>query len=135
MLASRGRGVIIEDMAEQPQVDLGMRALGMMQALMAGFAEGESLSGPERGIVDQRTAADAILLAAATVDEWLQEGLLPPGKSTYVMTMLMVVREHILSLPEPPGDEALLRADLSETVEMIRQVRQGYSGGESLQAS
>ena len=37
------------------------------------------------------------------------------------MSMLMVIREYISALPDPPGDEALLRSDLNELKTAIRE--------------
>ena len=103
--------------------DLGGRALGMMQMLMASYAAGRSAIGPERGIVKREDAMDAIVQIAATVDEWLQGGLVPEERSLNVMLMLMVIRDLVAPLPDVEQEELLLRRDLQEAVDALRETR------------
>jgi hypothetical protein len=103
--------------------DLGGRALGMMQMLMASYATSQPLIGPERGIVDRNDAMDAIVQVAAAVDEWLQSGLVPEDRALHVMLMLMVIRDFVAPLPDTEGSELLLRRDLEEAIGALRATR------------
>lgn len=104
-------------------VGLGRRALGMMQVLAGAYANGESPEGTARGIVDRRTAIDALMQLFAVIDEPLQDGRIPENRGLHGMSMLMLVREYVLALPEPPGDEPLLRQDLQELVDALATAR------------
>jgi hypothetical protein len=98
----------------------------MMQKLMADRANShESEVGPDRGVVTQQDAADAILWAAIAIDSWGQQGSIPAASFKFVMQMLMAIREYVLPLP-PTGSESsddLLVRDLKETVDAIRKGR------------
>jgi hypothetical protein len=107
---------------EQPPVNA--RAVGMLQALAGAYGNDlDHPTGTERGIVDQRAALDAVMQLFAAIDGPLQAGTLDVELGLHAMAMLMVVREHILPLPAPPGAEALLASDLRELVDALRRAR------------
>jgi len=99
--------------------DLAGRALAMMRWLAPGDAMGRPLTGDIHGIVDQSTAAKALSQLFAVVDESVRDGLLPQDRGEHAVLMLMVVREHLISIPDPPGDERLFREDLQRLVEAL----------------
>lgn len=104
--------------------DIPTRALGMMQHLAGAFANGEHPTGPERGIVDRDAALDAVMQLFAAIDEPLQAGTLDLNRGLHAMSMLMMVREYIAPLPDPPGDEALFHQDLTKLVGALRTARE-----------
>jgi hypothetical protein len=107
--------------------DLPMRALGMMQMLASAYAAGETPWGPNRGIVDRATAVDAIMDLFAALDEPLQTGEpMPQDRLLHSMSMLMLVREYVLPLPSPEGEEELLRADLTDVRDALRKARDEF---------
>jgi hypothetical protein len=95
----------------------------MMQMVMASYAAGRLVIGPKRGIVEREDAMDAIVQIAATVDEWLQSGLVPEERALNAMLMLMVIRDLVAPLPDIGEDELLLRRDLQEAVDALRITR------------
>src|SRR4051794_19507019 len=102
--------------------ETGLRGLGMMQALASAYAHGGHPSGPQRGIVDKAAALDAVMQVFAVIDEPLQAGEADQGRSLHAMSMLMLIREYIEPLPNPPGDEQLLAGDLRDlAAEMASQ--------------
>ncbi len=94
----------------------------MMQMLASEYTQGVLPEGPARGIIDRRTAMDAVMRLFAVIDQPLQEGLISEAHGLHGMSMLMVVREYVASLPDPPGEEQLLRSDLE-------QLKQGIAEG------
>jgi hypothetical protein len=90
-----------------------------MRRLAPGDARGTPPAGEVHGIVDQTTAVKALAQLFAVVDEALQEGLLPQDRGEHAMLMLMLVREHLLSIPDPSGDERLFREDLQRLVDAL----------------
>jgi len=91
----------------------------MMQRLAPGDAVGAPLAGEIHGIVDQTTAVKAIAQLFAIVDEAVRAGVIPVDRGKNAMLMLMVVREHVLSIPDPRGDERLFRQDLQRIVDAL----------------
>lgn len=59
----------------------------------------------------------------AVVDERLQEGSFRQDRGLHAMSMLMVIREYIESLPDPEGDERLLRDDLVTLTDALKDAR------------
>jgi len=83
--------------------------------------------GPERGIVGRDTAADAIMDLFAIIDESLQTGVTPgQTRLLHAMADLMVIREAIVALPSPEGDEELLRSDLERIRDALRDSRKRF---------
>jgi hypothetical protein len=102
--------------------DLGERALGMMQMLAAYYSRGEDLErGPDRALVDEEVALDAVMQLFAVVDQHLQAGRIPKDNGLHAIQMLMIVREFIRPIPGPPGDEELFEADLAGLAEELRR--------------
>jgi hypothetical protein len=99
--------------------EISERALELMQALAAAYAEGDVPEGPSRGIVGRRTAMDAVMQIYAILEEQLVGEQIPDDVGLHAMAMLMLIREYVLALPDPPGDEALLRSDLTELTRML----------------
>ena len=99
--------------------DSASRALSMMQVLAPGDAAGTPLAGEIHGIVDQTSAVKALAQVFAVVDQALQAGGIPEDRGKHAMLMLMVLREHVLSIPDPPGDERLFRQDLQAAVDAL----------------
>lgn len=109
--------------------DTGLRALGMMQALAGSLAQGEPAPvGPDRGIVSKQVALDAVMHIFTATDDALQSGVIDEGRGLYVMEMLMLLREYIEPLPDPPGDEVLLREDLTFLAEAVSEARRQELG-------
>jgi hypothetical protein len=99
--------------------DPASRALAMMQVLAPGDAAGTPLAGENHGIVDQMSAVKALAQIFAVVDHALRAGSIPEDRGKHAMLMLMVLREHVLSIPDPPGDERLFRQDLQAVVDAL----------------
>jgi hypothetical protein len=109
--------------------NLGTRALGMMQFLMAQWANRvEPQSVEPRGVVQADDVAHAVLQIAAAVDEWLQSDVVPVDRALHVMTMLMIVRDYAMPLPRggPEGEPDPVTADLEELVTLLRQIHERY---------
>jgi hypothetical protein len=100
--------------------DPASRAHGMMQVLASGDATGAPLSGEIHGIVDQTSALKALAHVFAVVDEAMLAGRITEARGKNAMLMLMAVREHVLSIPEPSGDERLFLQDLQSAVDALR---------------
>ena len=105
--------------------EIGERALELMQALAAAYAEGDVPEGPSRGIVGRRTAMDATMQIYAILEEQLVAERIEAEVGLHVMAMLMLLREYVLSLPDPPGDEALLTSDLKDLTRMLDEAWEG----------
>ena len=99
--------------------EISVRALGMMQALAEAYADGGVPDGPQRGIVGRRTAMDAVMQLFAVIDEEIEAERMPEESALHAMAMLMLLREYVLPLPDPPGDEQLLSEDLSTLAQML----------------
>jgi hypothetical protein len=99
--------------------DSAGRALAMMQFLAPGDAAGTPLTGDIHGIVDQTSAVKALAQVFAVVDHALQAGSIPADRGKHAMLMLMLLREHVLSIPDPPGDELRFRRDLQDAVDAL----------------
>lgn len=99
--------------------EISDRALEMMQSLAAAYAEGDVPEGPQRGIVGRRTAMDAVMQIFAVLHEQLQDEHISDEVGLHAMSMLMLIREYLLSLPDPPGDGAQLREDLKSLTQML----------------
>jgi hypothetical protein len=98
----------------------------MMQMLAAAYAEGETPWGPEREIVTRETAADAVVDVFATLHAFLDGEEVPPERLLATFTALMVVREYIVPLPSPEGDEELLQSDLHGYQHDLRNARDDF---------
>ena len=99
--------------------EISERALELMQALAAAYADGDVPEGPSRGIVGRRTAMDAVMQIYAVLDELLDAERVEDEVGLHAMAMLMLIHEYVLPLPDPPGDEALLRSDLTDLTRML----------------
>ena len=99
--------------------EISERALELMQALAEAYADGDVPEGPSRGIVGRRTAMDAVMQVYAILEEQLADERVPDEVGLHGMAMLMLIREYVFPLPDPPGDEALLRSDLADLTRML----------------
>jgi hypothetical protein len=99
--------------------EIAERALELMQALAAAYADGNVPEGPSRGIVGRRTAMDAVMQIYAVLEEQLVDESVPDDVGLHGMAMLMLIREYVLPLPDPPGEEARLKSDLSDLTRML----------------
>jgi hypothetical protein len=108
--------------------DLGLRLYGMMQYLMAAYAQQVTPEVPDpRGVVQSRDALDAIIQLAAVIDEATQAGRIDRERGKHAATMLMVIRDYIQPLPRglaADGKTDNLTPDLEEIVAALRQARQ-----------
>lgn len=95
------------------------RALEMMQSLAGAYAQGDVPEGPNRGIVGRRTAMDAVMQLYAVLEEQLQDEHMSDDVGLHGMCMLLLLREYVLSLPDPPDDGAALREDLQSLTQML----------------
>ena len=105
--------------------EISMRAVELMRALAAAYAEGDVPEGPNRGIVGRRTAMDAVMQLVAVLDEECEAERVPEEVGLQGMAMLMLIREHLLSLPDPPGDEGLLTGDLASLSALLDEAWAG----------
>jgi hypothetical protein len=106
--------------------DLEGRLYGMMQWLMAAYANREAPQVPApRNVVELQDALDAVIQLAAVIDQQTQAGHIPENSGKHAAAMLMVVRDYIQPLPVG-GDETDdgVTRDLSELVADLRQARQ-----------
>ena len=95
------------------------RALELMQALAAAYAEGDVPEGPNRGIVGRRTAMDAVMQLYAILEEQLVSEQISDEVGLHGVTMLMLLREYVLALPDPPGAKTDLSTDLADLTRML----------------
>ncbi len=95
------------------------RALELMQAMAAAYSAGDVPEGPNRGIVGRRTAMDAVMQIYAILEEQLADEQISDEVGLHGVAMLMLIREYVLSLPDPPGDEAQLASDLRDLTRML----------------
>ena len=105
--------------------EISERALALLQALAAAYADGDVPEGRDRGGVGRRTAMDAVMQVYAILEEQLVNESMPDEVGLHGMAMLMLIREYVLPLPEPPGDEALLRSDLADLTHMLDEAWEG----------
>ncbi len=105
--------------------EISERALELMQALAAAYADGDVPEGPSRGIVGRRTAMDAVMQIYAVLEELLVDERIEDEVGLHAMSMLMLLREYVLALPDPPGDEERLRSDLTDLTRMLDQAWEG----------
>lgn len=99
--------------------EISERALELMQALAAAYADGDVPEGPSRGIVGRRTAMDAVMQLYAIFEEQLVDERISEDVGLHGVAMLMLIREYVLALPDPPDDAALLRSDLADLTRML----------------
>ncbi len=103
------------------------RALTRMAALAAAYGQGDTPWGPDRDLVSRETAADAVMDVFATLDALRQGVELPPNRIEHTLAMLMLVREYIVPLPSPSGDEdLLLQGDLEQLAADLRRARRDF---------
>ena len=94
----------------------------MMQRLASAYIRGENIGrGPDRGLINEDDAVNALMQTFAVIDQQLQENEMPPDKALHAMQMLMVIHEFIRPIPGSPGDEELFNADLAETAALLRE--------------
>ncbi len=105
--------------------EISERALELMQALAAAYAEGEVPEGTNRGIIGRRTAMDAVMQIYAILEEQIVAERIPDDIGLHAMSMLMLLREYVLPLPDPSGDEAQLRRDLTDLTKMLDDAWEG----------
>jgi len=109
------------------RADLETRLYGMMQHLLAAFANGVEPETPaERQVVDQRDALDAVIQLSAAIDQLTQQGPLPVQRGKWIASLLMVLREYVQPLPpglSEDGMQDLLTPDLQEMVAALREAR------------
>lgn len=99
--------------------EISDRALEIMQSLAAAYVEGDVPEGPDRGIVGRRTAMDAVMQVYAVLEEQLQDERIADEVGLHGISMLMLIREYLLPLPDPPDDGALMRDDLKSLTQML----------------
>ena len=110
------------------------RLYGMMQHLMAAYAQQQATEKPDpRGVVELQDALDAVIQLAAVIDEATQAGRIPADRGQHAAAMLMVVREYIQPLPrglDADGVTDNLTTDLGAMVMALREARlaTGYQG-------
>lgn len=111
-----------------PPADLGQRLYGMMQYLMAAYAQQVSPEVPApRKVVQLQDTLDAVLQLAAVIDEATQAGRIDAERGKHAATMLMLIRDFIQPLPRGLADDGEtdnLTPDLEEVVAALRQARQ-----------
>ena len=111
-------------MPQQP-ADIGLRLYGEMQSLLVSFATGATPQvPPERQVVEQKDALNAVIHVAAAIDELTQMGSIPTERGKWIVSLLMVLREYVEPLPpglSEDGSTDLLTADLQEMVNVLRQ--------------
>jgi hypothetical protein len=127
-LGTQGAGRASVVAMSTPPADLGQRLYGMMQYLMAAYAQQVSPEVPAaRNVVQLQDALDAVLQLAAVIDEATQAGHIELVRGKYAATMLMVLRDYIQPLPRGLADDGVtdnLTPDLEEIVAALRQARE-----------
>jgi hypothetical protein len=53
-----------------------------------------------RDVVEKQDAVDAVLHLVAALDEQVQEGIVPVERGTWMMSLLMVIRDYIEPCPQ-----------------------------------
>ena len=99
--------------------EISVRALEMMHSLAAAYADGDVPEGPSRGIVGRRTAMDALMQVYAILEEQLDSENLPDEIGLHGMSMLLLLREYIFAVPDPPGDGKQMSSDLQDLTRML----------------
>lgn len=99
--------------------EISERALELMQALAGAYAEGDVPEGPDRRIVGRRTAMDAVMQIYAILEEQLVDEKIPDDVGLHGVAMLMLIREYVLSLPDPLDDGGRLAGDLRDLTRML----------------
>lgn len=99
--------------------EIGVRAVEMMEALASAYADGEVPEGPSRGIVGRRTAMDALMQIYAILEEQLDSEAMEDDVGLHAMSMLLLLREYIFAVPDPPGGEAQMTSDLRDLTRML----------------
>ncbi len=123
---------MVIDVDHPPGAD--RRLYGMMQHLMAAYADQQAPEKPDpRGVVERQDALDAVIQLAAVLDEAIEAGRIPPARGQHAAAMLMLVREYIQPLPrglDADGVTDNLTTDLGSMVMALREARQatGYKG-------
>jgi hypothetical protein len=111
-----------------PPADLGMRLYGMMQYLMAAYAQQVTPEVPApRDVVQLQDALDAVLQLAAVIDEASQAGRIERERGKHAAAMLMVIRDYVKPLPPGLAADGVtdnLTQDLKEIVAALRKARQ-----------
>jgi hypothetical protein len=103
------------------------RARKRMEALAAASAQGVPPWGPDRDLVTRETAADAVMDIFATLDALRQGVELPPNRIEHTLGMLMLIREYVVPLPSPSGEEdLLLQDDLEQLAADLRRARRDF---------
>ncbi len=109
------------------RMSLYERALTRMEALAAASAQGDTPWGPDRDLVSRETAADAVMDVFATLDALRQVVELPPNRIEQTLAMLMLIREYVVPLPSPSGeDDLLLQDDLEQLAADLRRARRDF---------
>jgi hypothetical protein len=117
-----------------PAVDIGQRLYGMMQYLMAAYAQKVPPEvPPSRNVVQTQDALDAVLQLAAVIDEATQAGRISAERGKHAASMLMVIRDFIQPLPRGLAADGVtdqLTPDLKEIVVALRQAQEdsGHTG-------
>jgi hypothetical protein len=108
-----------------------MRLYGMMQYLMAAYAQQVTPEVPDpRNVVQLQDALDAVLQLAAVIDEATKAGRIEQERGQHAATMLMVIRDFIKPLPRGLAADGVtdnLTRDLEEIVAALR--RRGTTAG------
>ncbi|MCX5216172.1 hypothetical protein OG689_44360 [Kitasatospora sp. NBC_00240] len=107
------------------------RLYGMMQFLLSNYANKTTPASAEpRGVVDEQDALDAVVQLAGFIDANTSAGNLSNNDGAHMAAMLMVIREHLRSLPVGLADRGdgkyeVDRAteDLQEFVTSLRAAR------------
>jgi len=96
-----------------------------MQDYMGAYANGmEPPAGEPRGVADLDNALNAVVQAAAVIDQFTQSGAIPTDRGMHAAASLTVLREYVR--PAPPSEEDgtdLLAEDLKQVVEAQRAAR------------
>jgi len=102
------------------------RLYGMMQQLMAAYAQQQAPEAGPRSVVELQDALDAVIQLAAVIDEETQAGRIPAVRGQHAAAMLMLEREYIQPLPrglDADGITDNLTTDLGAMVMALREAR------------
>ena len=99
--------------------EISVRAHEMMDSLAAAYAEGDVPEGPQRGIVGRRTAMDALMQVYAILGEQLESEEISEEIGLHGMSMLLLLREYIFAVPDPPDDGTQMTSDLQDLTRML----------------
>jgi hypothetical protein len=119
----------------EPEAPLFSRLYGMAQHLMVARAHDQppATTAP-RNVVEKQDAVDAVLHLVAALDGQVQNGAVPVDRGTWMMSLLMVIRDYIEPLPPGIANDGVTDRATADLTEMVSAIRGVHLGGSSSDA-